>query len=91
LNFHGEIQLQFKSIIHIRLKPGHSDPEGETAAQSLRDLRYAVQEVHVVKSYEVIFTAQSIHQAHQHIEEMCKRLFANPIKDDYAFVVEEMG
>ena len=81
--------MQFKGTIHIRLKPGHSDPEGETAAQSLRDLRYAVQEVHVVKSYEVIFTAQSTTQAYQHIEEMCKRLLTNPIKDDYAFVIEE--
>ena len=83
--------MQFKGTIHIRLKPGHSDPEGETAAQSLRDLRYAVQDVHVVKSYEVIFTAQSTHQAYQQIEEMCKRLLANPIKDDYEFVVEDMG
>jgi phosphoribosylformylglycinamidine synthase len=83
--------VQFKGTIQVRLKPGHSDPEGETAAQSLRDLHYAVQEVHVVKSYEVIFTAQSKNQAHQHIEEMCNRLLANPIKDDYAFVVEEMG
>ena len=83
--------MRFKGTIHIRLKPGHSDPEGETAAQSLRDLRYLVQDVHVVKSYEVIFTAQSTNQAYQQIEEMCKRLFANPIKDDYEFVVEDMG
>ena len=83
--------MQYKGIIHIRLKPGHSDPEGETAAHSLRDLRYAVQEVHVVKNYEVIFTAQSTDQAYQQIEDMCKRLLANPIKDDYEFVVEEMG
>lgn len=83
--------MQFKGMIHIRLKPGHSDPEGETAAQSLRDLRYAVHEVHVVKSYEIIFTAQSTNQAYKHIEEMCKRLLANPIKDDFAFDIEEMG
>ena len=83
--------MRFKGTIHIRLKPGHSDPEGETAAQSLRDLRYSVHEVHVVKSYEIIFTAQSENQANQHIEEMCKRLLANPIKDDYTCVVEEMG
>ena len=83
--------MQFKGTIHIRLKSGHSDPEGETAAQSLRDLRYLVQEVHVVKSYEIIFKARSANQAEQHIEEMCKRLLANPIKDDYTFIVEEMG
>jgi phosphoribosylformylglycinamidine synthase len=83
--------VQYKGTIHVRLKPGHSDPEGETAAQSLRDLRYAVQQVHIIKSYEVILTAHSARQAYQQIEKMCKQLLANPIKDDYEFVVEEMG
>lgn len=82
--------MQFKGTIHIRLKSGHSDPEGETAAQSLRDLRYSVQEVRVVKIYEIVLTATSQQQAEQHVEEMCKRLLANPIKDDYTYNIEEM-
>ena len=83
--------MQFKGTIHIRLKRGHSDPEGETAAQSLRDLRYSVQEVRVVKIYEINFTASSLQLAERHVEEMCKRLLANPIKDDYTYDIEEMG
>ena len=83
--------MRFKGTIQIQLKHGHSDPEGETAAQSLRDLRFPVQQVHVIKVYEVIFSATSLQQAEQHIDDMCNKLLANPIKDDYAFVVEEMG
>jgi phosphoribosylformylglycinamidine synthase len=83
--------MQFKGTIHIRLKSGHSDPEGEMAAQSLRDLRYSVQDVRVVKIYEIILTATSQQQAKQHVEEMCKRLLANPIKDDFTYYIEEMG
>jgi phosphoribosylformylglycinamidine synthase PurS subunit len=83
--------MQFKGTIMIRLKRGHSDPEGETATQSLRDLRYSVQEVRVAKIYEIIFTATTQELAEQHVEEMCKRLLANPVKDDYTYKIQEIG
>jgi len=75
--------------IEISLKPGHSDPEGETTADLLKELGYKVEAVSVDKVYSVILEAPSRKEAKAEAVEMCKRLLANPTKDDYAISVEE--
>jgi phosphoribosylformylglycinamidine synthase len=75
--------------IEVSLKPGHSDPEGETTASLLKELGYKVDAVNVSKVYSVILEAQSREEAEAKAEEMCKRLLANPTKDNYAIVIEE--
>lgn len=81
--------MRYRAKVEISLKPGHSDPEGETTAKSLRDLRYGVEEVRVVKVYEITFDADSLRGAEEQVEEMCRRLLANPVKDDYHYDVVE--
>ncbi len=81
--------MRYRAHVEVRLKPGHSDPEGDTAAKSLRSLKYAVEAVHVVKVYEVTLDADSLHRAEAAVNEMCRRLLANPIKDVYRFDVVE--
>lgn len=81
--------MKYRLRIEVRLKPGHSDPEGETAAQLLRELGYRVEGVNVSKVYTVILDAASRKQAETKTDEMCKRLLANPTKDDYAVLIEE--
>ncbi|NIP67225.1 phosphoribosylformylglycinamidine synthase subunit PurS, partial [Candidatus Bathyarchaeota archaeon] len=39
----------YKARVEVRLKPGHSDPEGETVAEALKDLEYPVELVRVSK------------------------------------------
>jgi phosphoribosylformylglycinamidine synthase len=75
--------------IEIKLKPGHSDPEGETTARLLKELGYKVTSVSVSKMYRVILDAQSWKEAQVKSEEMCRRLLANPTKDDFTIVAEE--
>jgi len=82
--------MKYRAHIEVRLKPGHSDPEGDTAAKSLRGLKYAVERVHVVKVYEVTLDADSLQRAEAAVDEMCRRLLANPIKDLYRFDVVEV-
>ena len=72
------------------IEPGHSDPEGETTAESLKELRYSVERVNVSKVYEVYLQARSLEEAEKHVDEMCRKLLANPTKDDYRFDVEEL-
>jgi phosphoribosylformylglycinamidine synthase PurS subunit len=74
--------------IEVCLKPGHSDPEGETTAGVLRELGYRVEAVGVSKVYRVVVEAGSKREAVVKGEEMCRRLLANPTKDDYSVVVE---
>ena len=82
--------MRFQAHVEVSLKPGHSDPEGDTAAKSLRDLKYNIERVRVVKVYEVTFNADSLQRAEEEVEEMCRRLLANPVKDAYHYDVVEV-
>lgn len=82
--------MRYRVRIEVSLKPGHSDPEGETTAKSLRELRYPVETVSVSKVYEVYLQANSLEEAEKHADEMCRRLLANPTKDNYRFDIEEV-
>jgi phosphoribosylformylglycinamidine synthase len=77
--------------IEVSLKQGHSDPEGETTANLLKELGYKVKAVSVGKVYSLILEASSRKEAQREAVEMCERLLANPTKDDYAISVEEKG
>lgn len=81
--------MRYRLRIEVCLKPGHSDPEGETTARLLKELGYSVKTVSVSKVYSVVLEAESRGEAEEKAEEMCKRLLANPTKDNYAVTVEE--
>jgi phosphoribosylformylglycinamidine synthase len=80
--------MEYRVRIEVCLKPGHSDPEGETTAGLLKELGYRVDSVNMSKVYSIVLEAASRREAEMKAEEMCKRLLANPTKDDYAVVVE---
>lgn len=81
--------MKFRLKVEVGLKPGHSDPEGETTARLLRELGYKVEGVNVSKVYMIYLEAVSKDEAFARAEEMCKRLLANPTKDNYTITVEE--
>lgn len=80
--------MRFRLKIEVSLKPGHSDPEGETTASLLKELGYRVDAVNVSKVYSVILEAESRKETETKAEEMCKRLLANPTKDIYSIMIE---
>jgi len=81
--------MKYRAKIEVSLKPGHSDPEGETAARLLKELGYKVGSATVSKVYNVVLDAKSSIDAQTLAEEMCKKLFANPTKDNYTVTIEE--
>jgi len=81
--------MKYRAKIEVSLKPGHSDPEGETTARLLKELGYAVNAVNVSKVYTIFLEAQTRREAKAEAEEMCKRLLANPTKDNYTITIEE--
>jgi len=82
--------MKYQVRVEVSLKPGHSDPEGETTAKSLQELKYSDETVKVGKVYRIILSANSLEQAKKQVDEICRRLLANPVKDDYNFVIEEV-
>jgi phosphoribosylformylglycinamidine synthase PurS subunit len=81
--------MKYRAKIEVSLRPGHSDPEGETTSRLLKELGYKVDTVNVSKEYNVIFEAQTSKDARAKAEEMCKRVLANPTKDNYTISIEE--
>ena len=81
--------MKYRAKIEVSLRPGHSDPEGETAARLLKELGYTVETVNVSKVYTILLEAETLSEAQAKTEEMCKRLLANPTKDNYTIAIEE--
>ena len=81
--------MKYRAKIEVSLKPGHSNPEGETTAHLLKELGYKVESVDVSKVYTVTLEASTITEAKAKAEEMSKRLLANPTKDNYMITVDE--
>ena len=75
--------------IEVSLKPGHSNPEGETAANLLKELGYQVDSVDVSKVYTILLKAKDKQEAELKGIEMCNRLLANPTKDNYTIIIED--
>ncbi|MGA2385638.1 MAG: phosphoribosylformylglycinamidine synthase subunit PurS [Candidatus Bathyarchaeia archaeon] len=80
--------MKYQAKIEVSLKPGHSNPEGETTARLLKELGYKVEAVDVSKVYTVTLDAATPKEAKAKAEEMCKRLLANPTKDNYTVTLE---
>jgi len=81
--------MKYLAKIEVSLKPGHSNPEGETTARLLKELGYKVEAVDVSKVYAVTLESATVKEAKVKAEEMSKRLLANPTKDNYTVTVEE--
>ena len=81
--------MEYLARVEVSLKPGHSDPEGETTKKALIELNYPVRAVNVSKVYTIHLEASSLEDAKQRVDEICRRLLANPVKDDYKFEIEE--
>ena len=76
--------------IFVFLKSGVLDPQGKAIERSLHALGYGeVQDVRMGKYLEFTVDAVSQGAADSRIREMCERLLANPVIEDYRFEIEE--
>jgi len=78
-----------KVRIEVRLKRGHFDPEGDATSKSLRELGFPAGEVKVSKVYVVDLDVEDEEKALATAKEMCRKLLANPTKDDFSVKLEE--
>jgi phosphoribosylformylglycinamidine synthase PurS subunit len=70
--------------VYVTLKPSLLDSAGRTVAQALQKLGYAeVDEVRIGKLIEV--QVEDYDEAR--VKEMCDKLLANPVIEDYRIVV----
>ena len=75
--------------IFVSLKHGVLDPQGKAIERSLHSLGYAeAQDVRVGKYLELDIAAPSRGAAELRIREMCDKLLANTVIEDYRFEIQ---
>jgi phosphoribosylformylglycinamidine synthase subunit PurS len=67
--------------VHVRLRPGIADPEGQTIAGGLRALGFGVADVRAGKLLRVTFEAADRESAEAAVAQMCSQLLANPVME----------
>ena len=76
--------------IFVCLKEGVLDPQWKAVERSLHSLGYQeVRDVRVGKYIEISLEAPSRPAAEARIREMCDKLLANPVIEDYRFEIQE--
>ena len=81
-----------KARIYVTLKPGVLDAQGDTVRSALETLGFTgVTDVRIGKFMVITLNGATRDQARTQVEEMCRRLLANPVIEQYAFELEEAG
>ncbi len=72
--------------IYIQLRPTVSDPQGQTIRGGLHQLGFnSVTSVRAGKYMEIALHAESQAAAAEQVRQMCDKLLANPVIEDYRF------
>lgn len=82
--------MKYQASVEVSLRPGYSDPEGETTVKALQELSYPVEKVETGKVYQITLRADSPEEAESQVDAICRKLLANPVKDNYNFRIEEV-
>ena len=77
--------------VYITLKPTVNDPQGLTIKGALHNLGFtSVGDVRAGKYMEIRITVGDIDAAKNQVNEMCQKLLANPIIENYRFELEKV-
>ncbi|HET6681129.1 MAG TPA: phosphoribosylformylglycinamidine synthase subunit PurS [Gemmatimonadaceae bacterium] len=75
---------RFRVAVHIVPRSGVLDPQGKAVADALHALGFSeVQDVHVGRHLVIQTDADSENAARERVGEMCARLLANPVTEDF--------
>ncbi|WCK54867.1 phosphoribosylformylglycinamidine synthase subunit PurS [Aneurinibacillus sp. Ricciae_BoGa-3] len=74
----------FKATVYVTLKESVLDPQGNAVRESLHSLGFdEVGEVRIGKYMNLQIDADKEETARERIEEMCKKLLANTVIEEY--------
>ena len=75
---------EFAARVEVTHRPGIADPAGATVERALPALGYTnVAQVHIGKVIRLTLDAVDADAALAQVEEMCERLLANPVTEDF--------
>lgn len=77
------------ATVKITLKEGILDPQGKTVLRALKSLGYdEVEDLRVGKYMELRLSGEDRERLEERLGEMCEKLLANPIIEDYQMEVD---
>ena len=83
---------EYQAEVRVTPRVGILDPEGKAIHGALHSLDFAgVGDVRVGKLIRMQVQASSAAEAQKQLEEMCRKLLANPVTEDYEIAVSERG
>lgn len=75
---------RFRVSVHIQPRRGLLDPQGKAVADALHSLGFSgVTDAHVGRHIVLDVTASDQSSAGTAVREMCERLLANPVTEDF--------
>jgi len=84
--------MQFSARVEVSHLPGIADPQGATVERALPALGYQnVRAVSIGKSIRLVVDADSEADARRQVEEMCERLLANPVIEQFHVELEPLA
>jgi phosphoribosylformylglycinamidine synthase subunit PurS len=79
-----------RARIVVRLRPGILDPQGTTLQRALEGLGFPeVRDLRVGKVLDLTLDETNVARARQRLDDMCRKLLANPVIEDYTYEVVE--
>jgi phosphoribosylformylglycinamidine synthase len=82
----------FEARIYVTLKKGILDPQGKAVKGGLESMGYqGVADVRVGKFLVLVLDLTDRSQAEKQVREMCDRLLANPVIEDYTFEIQKVA
>ena len=84
--------IDYQARIYVTLRPSVLDPAGVAVASGLKQLGYeSVEQVRIGKYIELKLKAVDEADVRGQLRQMCDRLLANPVIEDYCFEVAELS
>ena len=79
-----------KARVYVTYKSGVLDPQGKAVRGGLNTLGFAeVGDVRQGKYFEIRLEEKDAKKARTRVEEMCKKLLANPVMEDFRVEIDE--
>ena len=76
------------AVVYVKLKDGVLDPQGSTIRRALENMGYhGIKDVRSGKVFEITLQQDQIKKPEELINEICRKLLANPVIEKYNFEI----
>jgi phosphoribosylformylglycinamidine synthase len=83
--------LDLKVKVKVVLKYGILDPQGKAVLHAMRDLKFkGVNDVRIGKYIELTFDDLERSIVEKETKEICQKILANPVMENFDFEIEEI-